>query len=734
MSIEPSVHSAPAPPPANAASPAEPQPREASPTEQLPPDAPPAEPAPRRKDRKNTAFWRACRYLAPYRRIVIVSIVCAFCVGFITTIGLTAMLPILRVLLNGDTLQGYVDRQIVQHRLGVSLDERAPKIARLGDDSAAARSGLEIGDDVAPLEAIAASPAAVDRTLATRHGEVRLALPAMKWHWSAAWGTLRQIVQQLPTDPVKAIAACYLIVFGLALVGSTVRFFQEYLSDTAAISAINDIRRHLYDHVLHTPLNFFNVRGTSDVTSRLVGDSQQLQDGFKTVLGQSIQEPLKAMFFFGLAMALSWRLTLVIVVFAPIMAAAIRKFGKKMRRASRAAMQRSSDMLGQIEGTLIGIRVVKAATAERFERRRYGGIMKRLREEQLKMARYEAWATPTMETVAMLVIGVVLIFAAQQVLVSKSLDSAKFILIFGCLVGMGESLRRVSKVNSVLQRSNAAAQRIFEIIDLPMERRRLRQAEAKGRKQVKLPPLRREIAFENVTFSYPNAQRPAVDDVSLTVAKGQSIAIVGRNGSGKTTLLALLPRFYDPQFGRVTIDGVDVRDATLRSVRRQIGIVTQDSVIFPGTIAENIAYGLPNTPRAAIEDAARRAYCEEFILQKPNGYDTLLDGLGGQLSGGQKQRLNIARAILRAAPILVLDEATSQVDAESEHLIQKAVESIMGNERTTFVIAHRFSTILSADSIVVMDQGRIVGQGKHDDLLRTCATYKQLYERQLFAA
>jgi subfamily B ATP-binding cassette protein MsbA len=224
------------------------------------------------------------------------------------------------------------------------------------------------------------------------------------------------------------------------------------------------------------------------------------------------------------------------------------------------------------------------------------------------------------------------------------------------------------------------------------------------------------------------------------------VAIVGRNGSGKTTLLALLPRFYDPQFGRVTIDGVDVRDATLRSVRQQIGIVTQDSVIFPGTIADNIAYGLPGTSRSAIVEAARKAYCDEFINQKPQGYDTPLDGLGGQLSGGQKQRLNIARAILRKAPILILDEATSQVDAESEHLIQKAIDSLIheSTERgaegkptrsiTTFVIAHRFSTILSADEIVVMDAGRIVGHGRHEELLETCPTYRALYDRQLFAA
>ncbi len=685
-----------------------------------------------RKSRNNTSFWRACGYLGPYRRIVTISIICAFFVGLITAIGLTAMLPILRVLLSGDTLQGYVDRQIVQHRLNLSLDERTPKIARLNDDSPAAKAGLELGDDLSPLDTLTPTTA-VSRTIPTRHGPVALALPPMKWYWALAWGTARRIVQPLPSKPVQAVAVCYLIIFVLSLVGSIIRFFQEYLSDKAAISAINDIRRHLYDHVLHTPLSFFGTQGTSDVTSRLVGDSQNLQDGFKTVLGQSIQEPIKAFFFFAVAMTLSWRLTLVIIIFAPLMAVTIKKFGKKMRRASRAAMQRSSDMLGQIEGTLIGIRVVKSAGAERFERRRYTTVMNKLKAEQLKMARYEAFATPTMETVAMLVIGIVLVFAAYQVLVSHLLSSAEFLLIFGCLAGMGESLRRVSKVNTVLQRSNAAAQRIFEIIDLPMERRRLRLRQRNDTAaRIKLPSIQRDIVFQDVSFSYPQATQPAVKDVSLTVKKGASVAIVGRNGSGKTTLMALLPRFYDPSSGRITIDGIDIKDATLRSLRGQISIVTQDTVVFPGTIAENIAYGDPLGSRDRIIHAAKRAFCHDFIMEKPNNYDALLDGLGGQLSGGQKQRINIARAIYRASPILILDEATSQVDAESEHLIQTAIEALM-HERTTFVIAHRFSTILSADTIIVMERGQIVGQGKHEELLQSCGTYANLYERQLFA-
>ncbi len=698
------------------------------------PEQPPAKE--RRKRRKNTEFWRACGYLAAYRRLVITSIVCAFFVGAITTGGLVALLPIFRVLFNHDTVQSWADRQTVARRLGVTFsDDSGHPIVNLDPQKAGAAIGLRVGDTV-PIGDLVTTEA-VSTKVATAHGFVPIELPALPAYYAIP----HLLGARVPTRPVSAVSVIFLFIFLLSLLGSTVRFFQEYLSDKVAISAINDIRRHLYDHVLHTPLSFFNTRGTSDVTSRLVADSQVLQDGFKTILGQSVQEPSKAGFMFVLALVLSWKLTLIIVLFAPVMFVSIAKFGKKMRRASRAAMQRSSDMLGQIEGTLVGIRVVKAAGAERFERRRYSAILGKLRTEQLKMARYEAWATPTIETIAMIAIGVVAIIATFEVTEGHPpLDSAAFLGLFACLVTMGESLRRVSKVNATLQRSNASAARIFEIIDLPMERRRLRQNEARQSPRIKIPAIQREIAFENVTFSYPNTQQPAVDDVSLVVPKGANVAVVGRNGSGKTTLLALLPRFYDPQSGKVLIDGVDVRDATLRSVRTQIGIVTQESVIFPGTIAENIAYGLPNTPRSAVIDAAKKAFCDDFIREKPQGYDTPLDGLGGQLSGGQRQRLNIARAILRKSPILILDEATSQVDAESEHLIQLAIDSMMSGkdgsaERTTmFVIAHRFSTILKADTIVVMDRGKIVGQGKHDELLRTCPTYKQLYERQLFAA
>jgi subfamily B ATP-binding cassette protein MsbA len=571
------------------------------------------------------------------------------------------------------------------------------------------------------------------------------------------WVWARQAAAQLPANPVKAIAVIFGLMTALALAGNVIRFFQEYLSNKAAVLAVNDIRHRLYDHVLRVPMSHFGEQGTSDVTSRLVQDSANLTDGFKQVLGQTIQEPIKVLMALGLAITASWQLTLFIIGFAPIMAIVVRKFGKKMYRASRKQLQESATMLGQLEATLLGIRVVKAAGAERFERRRYSTIMDALVYQQLRMCRIDAFNTPTMEMLLLAAAGCVVLFGAYLVLIAHHLAPETFILVMVALVMMSDSLRRISKVSNALQQSNAAAARIFEAMDLPVEQEKRHfngqaTASSPGTKLAKvvltkLRPLQSEIRFEDLTFSYPNTSSPALCGVNLTVTKGQSVAIVGRNGSGKTTLLALLPRFYAPQSGRICIDGLDIQTVSLRSLRRQISVVTQDSVIFPGTIAENIAYGHPlaskldrrspqvDALRRDIESAARRAFAHDFILEKPQGYDTALGELGGQLSGGQKQRLCIARAVLRKAPILILDEATSQVDAESEHLIQQAVDGLMHEgAQTTFVIAHRFSTITSADTIIVMERGQIVGQGKHEELLASCPVYQQLYERQLYAA
>ena len=708
---------------------------------------------------------KALTYLWPHRRLVLISTLCAIVCAIASITGLSTMAPILQVFFKGDTVQAWVDREVACYRLGAKLENDPHSVMMVATKSSFGQTGpaekahlvtpavieriaelpstpkaptedagqYAIKNSVAMLRYLADSKNTV-ATLSLSNGRVvTLPLKNVTWYMQAG----QNVGAILPTTPVKSIAAVFGIIAALALISNVFIFFQEYLAERAAILAVNDVRRQLYDHILHLPVGYFSLKGTSDATSRLVQDANGLLEGYKAVLGDAILEPIRASFMFGVALVLSWQLTIFIVIFAPFMAVLIHKFGKKMRRANRRALEKSSAALSQLEGTLIGIRVVKAATAERFERRRYSTILWQLVQQNLRMSRIDAASSPIMESLMFLMCGAIILYAAYLVFDVKpphNLDVNTLIMVMVCLAFMSDSLRKVTKVNNSLQKANAAVTRIFEVLEIPIERRRsLRHAIAAARpdeQSVRLPPISREIRFENVSFTYANAGQPALSDVSLTVVKGTSIAIVGRNGSGKTTLLAMLPRFYDPGSGRIMIDGIDIRQATLRSLRNQIGIVTQDSVIFPGTIEQNIAYGFAKPDRQRVLEASQRAFAHDFIMEK-GGYETVLGEHGQQLSGGQKQRLCIARAIYHQSPILILDEATSQVDAESEHLIQKAIESIM-HERTTFVIAHRFSTILSADTIVVMERGQIVGQGKHDELLKTCPIYRQLYERQLF--
>jgi subfamily B ATP-binding cassette protein MsbA len=624
---------------------------------------------------------------------------------------------------------------MAESRLKITLASESTAAAELmittvKPDGPAAAAGLSAGAMLAPpgsgidpaqtLQQLA-DPSVHSILLHPSTGQPVMAnLSAVPW-WFAE---IRPIVLRCPSKPVPAIICVLLICLSINIMGNAVGYFQNYYSDAAALLAIKDIRRRLYDHVLHAPMGFFGTEGTSDVSSRILGDCLGLQDGFTTILGTSIQ------------------MTLFIIFVAPVMLGVIRKFGKKMRRASRGAMQSSSVLMGQLAATLTGIRVVKGANAERFERRRFKQILNELNRKQLHMSRLDAISSPVMEVTTMVVVCIIIVWATYLVRVTQEITAEKFFVVMACLATIAEALRRTGKLNSALQKSGAAATRIFEVLEREVELPRQLSGHT-DRPRLLLPTIEREIRFDRVSFAYPNTTTPALTEVDLTIAKGETVAIVGRNGSGKTTLLALLPRLFDPIDGQILIDGTNINDVTLKSLRSQVSVVTQDSVIFPVSIAENIAYGHPlagrlheNTPairdlRLRIEAAAKQAFAHDFIMEKPNGYDTELTGLGGALSGGQKQRLNIARAILRDTPILILDEATSQVDAESEHLIQQAVESLM-HERTMFVIAHRLNTIKSADRIIVMDRGRVVATGKHEELLNTSEAYNNLYERQLF--
>jgi ABC-type multidrug transport system fused ATPase/permease subunit len=329
-----------------------------------------------------------------------------------------------------------------------------------------------------------------------------------------------------------------------------------------------------------------------------------------------------------------------------------------------------------------------------------------------------------MEVVGMAA-GCAAILLGVHWVVAGDLDASEFLTLVALLGAAGESIRKGSDVWNKLQQTNAAGERIFDTLD--------KAVESEKPDAVKLPRLSSKIEFRNIVFTYPNSDQPVIDGINLTVEAGHNIAIVGPNGSGKTTLLNLLPRFYDVDSGAILIDGHDIRDCTLHSLRSQIAMVTQRTVTFNDTITTNIGYGRPGATMDQIITAAKRAYAHEFITQLPNGYDTVIGEQGTGLSGGQLQRIVIARAILKDPPILVFDEATSQIDAESEAKIHNAIEDIMHN-RTSFIIAHRFSTIVSADLIVVMDKGRVVAQDRHEELIKSCTLYQSLYETQLVKA
>jgi ABC-type multidrug transport system fused ATPase/permease subunit len=447
-------------------------------------------------------------------------------------------------------------------------------------------------------------------------------------------------------------------------------------------------------------------------------------NGIKIMLGKALQEPLNTMFLLGMAAWLNWPLTLIFLSGAPPTLWMIVVLGKKMKKASKKSLMAWSQMLAKLQETMNGLKVVKVYNQQKYEVDAFRTINARLLKQLLKISRTDAATAPTLEVFGMLAGAVAIVVGAGWV-TGQKMDGTKFMVLLGLLGGAAASARRTSDVWNKIQEANAAAERVFGMMDGPLEPQR---ADA-----VDLQTLKTKLEFRDIVFTYPGAELPALNGVSLNVLAGHRVAIVGPNGSGKTTLANLIPRFYDPDKGQIFVDGKDIRDVTLHSLRGQIAMVTQNVVTFNDTIAANIGYGKPGASREEIVQAAKRAFAHEFIEPLPNGYDTVIGEQGSGLSGGQLQRIVIARAILRNPAILIFDEATSQVDADSEAKIHKAIEEIM-HDRTSIVIAHRFSTIVAADVIVVMNNGRIIAQGKHEELMRTCRLYQSLYETQLVKA
>ncbi len=720
-------------------------------------------------------FFRSVRYLLPYRARLIGALVCVLAISVLWAGGLSIILPVTRVLITDEGLHGWADQKAVHQALGAvtirqelsgplgQADPREPLadvalVTEVDAKGPAAAAGIRPGDWLVGLaegddrqlmgfarlhESLADRRDRGDWPLVVRRPDAPLeVVRASPKELDLSEALLADVMDRVPR-PRTGIEKWYLLLglLGLALVATILRqifrFAQEYMVQSAVYRAMMDIRDAAYAKALQLPLGYFAREGTSDTASRFISDTGELGRGQITLFGKTLVEPGKLVASLVLALLLDWKLTLLACVAGPPVFLLLRRLGKLMRRASKRALEGYSSMLGRLEETLVGLRVVKAYTMEGAERARFRQVNRQLYRQQKRIAAIDAGTSPAVETLGITVVLGVLALAGFWVmndrpvqsdsgplnwLLNNRMDPTEFLGIIVLLAAVFDPVRKLSSVANRFHRADAAAARIFELIDQTPE------ADAPG--AAELARHGRDIEFRNVRYSYPGAQQPALRDVELRIEHGQCVAVVGGNGSGKTTLLSLLPRFFAPEAGQVLIDGQDIADVRLESLRRQIGIVTQETVLFHATIAQNIAYGCPDATDEQIRSAARQAFVDEFVQQIPGGYDAVVGEHGATLSGGQRQRIAIARAILRDPAILIFDEATSQIDSESEAKIHQALEQFMAG-RTTLLIAHRFSTVVSADRVVVMADGRIVDIGKHDDLVRRCAVYRTLFETQL---
>ncbi len=531
-----------------------------------------------------------------------------------------------------------------------------------------------------------------------------------------------QWVESLPANSFDSIVLIMVSLAGLSIIGAIANFMHQYLSLTVVHTTVARIRRNAFRQVLELPLKTIVSEGPTDAISRIVNDTEALSAGFVAMLSKAVAHITKGFIALCAAFYINWRLALVALFVMPILATVIRRLGKRIRKASGKALSSRADLYRASTEALQGLRVVKVHTTERYEAGRFSRINKEVLRQQLKVRTVRALSGPIAELVSMFALGGLTIVAAKLIL-DGTLDKSEFMTVLVALAIAGASIKPMSGLVNDIQQSGAAGDRLDRLLD----------SEPEPGHSSQLPKLARHhdsIHFDDVSVIYPGATKPAISGVTLTVKQGETVAFVGPNGCGKTTLLSLIPRLFDPDEGRLLIDGTDISRVRVRSVRQQIGVVTQEVVLFKGTIAQNIAYGNRHSSREEIENAARDARATEFIEQLSDGFDTQIGEQGLTMSGGQRQRLAIARAILRDPAILILDEATSMIDAHSEKLIGEVLDSFCKN-RTSLIVAHRLSTVLGADRIVVLDDGKVVGQGSHEELMETCPVYLSLAKHQL---
>lgn len=523
-------------------------------------------------------------------------------------------------------------------------------------------------------------------------------------------------------DPMEMLRLlCIFIIVSFTL-KNLFAFGEFYWVSYVEQKVIKTLREEVYEHILRQPLQFFTQTKTGNLISRITNDINAVNVAINRSFTKLIRDPVLILLYIFILFNISWQLTLAALVIFPLSTALIQKIGRSLKRKSRRVQERISNITSILQEAISGIKVVKAFGMEAYENEKFRRETEHHFKAVLRQVRLNRLSSPLSETLGVAVMAVVMWYGGNLVLSGSRLSSEDFIRFITFLFIMMEPIKSLGELNNNIQIALASGKRIFEVLDTPpaiADKPDARPVEA----------FRERIRYEEVHFRYTPKSKAVLEQVTLDIPKNQKVALVGSSGAGKTTMVNLLPRFYEVSGGRITIDGMDIRDLTLHSLRRLMGIVTQEVILFNDTVANNIAYGTRDYSRLEIEEAARLANAYDFIKEFPEQFDTMIGERGVLLSGGQRQRISIARAILKNPPILIFDEATSSLDSESEHLIQEAVENLM-KDRTVLIIAHRLSSIINSDKIVLLEEGRILGEGRHAELLKKSERYRRLCELQ----
>ncbi|GIW88797.1 MAG: ABC transporter ATP-binding protein [Isosphaeraceae bacterium] len=738
-------------------------------------------------------FIRLVRFAWPYRLRFGLSLGCALMVAVLWFLNISAVYPLLQILFYHQNCQRWIGEQIAESettiasleaRIGevravqeVSALPRAEAVAtlreryrekqagadarlaalreaqrRLQEENPAPVAGFERAVPNAALgplrQAHAVAMAAVDEldsamnryrrgeieSLRQREESLRRELGKARKNDSRLRWLEPFILRFLPSDGFRTLVLLLAVVLaGVALKG-VFQFAQDVLVADVTQLSLFDIRNLFFRRTMALDLASFSEQGSAELMARFTNDIDSVSQGYNTLLSKMVREPLRIITCLGGALWLNWRLTCLTLVIVPISALTTVHVGKILKRAVRRSLESMSTIYKILQECFQGIRVVKAYTTERQERRRFFRETKTLYRKSLRVAKIDAISDPVLELLSLMTVAIALLAGSYLVLYQTTTLNLGFVklplasqpmmiedllTLYTMLAGMSDPIRKLSNVHSKIQRAAAASDRICAMMDR-------RPVVVDKPRATTLPRHRRSIEFDDVHFGY-SGREPVLRGVNLSVAHGERVAVVGPNGCGKSTLLNLLVRFWDVDAGAVRIDGYDVREVRLRSLRAQVGYVTQETILFEGTVLENIRYGSPHATRAQVEEAARRAYAHAFIEKLPQGYDTLLSERGMSLSGGQRQRLALARAFLRDPAILLLDEATSAIDIQDEALIRRAIEQY-ARGRTTILVTHSLATLQHVDRIVLMNGGRVEAIGTDAELRRTSALYRRLYE------